>query len=73
MYRLWIRPDATPHNGHSAISPSDLTTRIIESNESLTASTTNPLGTSAEIRIPVIMLLIPPLENRNHASQYHQM
>ena len=43
---------------------SDLTTKIIESDESLTVSTTNPLGTSEEIRMPVFMVLIPPLENR---------
>jgi hypothetical protein len=73
MYRLWIRRDAAPHNGHSASSSSDLTTRIIESDESLTVSTTNPLGTSDEIWMPVLMLLIPPLENRELASQFHQM
>jgi hypothetical protein len=73
MYRLWIRREATPHNGHSANSSSDLTTRINESDESLTVSTTNPLGTSEDIWMPVIMLLIPPLENRNLASQYHRM
>jgi hypothetical protein len=73
MYLLWIRRETTPHNGHSAISSSDLTTRIIESDEPLTVSTTNPLGTSEEIWMPVIILLIPPLENRNLARQYHQM
>jgi hypothetical protein len=73
MYRLWIRRDTAPHNGHSASSSSDLTTRIIESDESLTVSTTNPLGTSDEIWMPVLMLLIPPFENRELASQYHQM
>ncbi len=52
---------------------SDLTTKLIESDESLTVSTTNPLGTSEEIRMPVLMVLIPPLENRKLASEYHRM
>jgi hypothetical protein len=63
-YRLWIRRDLEPHNGHSAIPASDRTAKIIESDESLTLSITNPLGTSDEIRIPARMALIPPLENR---------
>jgi hypothetical protein len=63
-YRLWIRCDLEPHNGHSAIPTSDRTAKIIESDESLTLSITNPLGTSDEIRIPARMALIPPLENR---------
>lgn len=37
---------------------------MIESDESLELSATNPLGTSDEIRIPARMALIPPLENR---------
>jgi hypothetical protein len=63
-YRLWIRRDLEPHNGHSAIPASDRTAKIIESDESLTLSITSPLGTSDEIRIPARMALIPPLENR---------
>jgi hypothetical protein len=63
-YRLWIRCDLEPHNGHSAIPASDRTAKIIESDESLTLSITSPLGTSDEIRIPARMALIPPLENR---------
>jgi hypothetical protein len=55
------------------MSVSDLTTNLIESDESLTVSTTNPLGTSEEIRMPVLMVLIPPLENRNIAGEYHRM
>ena len=51
----------------------DLTAKIIESDESLTLSTTKPLGTSEEIRMPVLMALIPPLENRKLASEFHQM
>jgi hypothetical protein len=35
------------------------TAKIIESDESLTLSITNPLGTSDEIRIPARMALIP--------------
>jgi hypothetical protein len=62
-YRLWSRRDLEPHNGHSAIPASDRTAKIIESDESLTLSITNPLGTSDEIRIPDRMA-IPPLENR---------
>ena len=57
-------PQQTPHNGHSAMPPSDRTAKIIESDESFTLSITNPLGTSDEIRIPARMALIPPLENR---------
>ena len=67
------RCDVTPHKGHSATSALDLTTKIIESTESLTVSTTNPLGTREEIRMPVLMALIPPLENRELTSQYHRM
>ena len=63
-YRLWIRRDLDPHNGHSAIPASDRTAKIIESDESLTLSITSPLGTSDEIRTPARMALIPPLENR---------
>ena len=37
-YRLWIRRDLEPHNGHSAIPASDRTAKIIESDESLTLS-----------------------------------
>ncbi len=37
-YRLWIRRDLAPHNGHSATPPSDRTAKIIESDESLTLS-----------------------------------
>jgi hypothetical protein len=40
--------------------PLDRTAKIIESDESLTLSITNPLGTSEEIRIPACMTLIPP-------------
>src|ERR1700677_5102431 len=58
-YRLWIRRDLEPHNGHSAIPASDRTAKIIESDESLTLSITNLLGTSDEIRIPARMALIP--------------
>ena len=68
-YRLWIRCDLEPHNGHSAIPTSDRTAKIIESDESLTLSITNPLGTSDEIRIPARMALIPPLENRKLGKQ----
>ena len=72
-YRLWIRRDLAPHNGHPATPPSDRTAKIIESDESLTLSITNPLGTSDEIRIPARMALIPPLENRKLARQNHRM
>jgi hypothetical protein len=72
-YRLWIRRDLAPHNGHPATPPSDRTAKIIESDESLTLSITNPLGTSDEIRIPARMALIPPLENRKLGRQNHQM
>lgn len=54
-YRLWIRRDLGPHNGHLAIPASDRTAKIIESDESLTFSITNPLGISDEIRIPARM------------------
>ena len=64
VYRLWIRRDVTPQKGHSAVPLFDLTAKIIESHESLTVSTTKPLGTSEEIRMPVFMALILPLENR---------
>jgi len=66
-------PQQTPHNGHSAMPPSDRTAKIIESDESLTLSITNPLGTSDEIRIPARMALIPPLENRKLGRKNHQM
>jgi hypothetical protein len=69
-YRLWIRRDFAPHNGHSAMPPSDRTAKIIESDESLTLSITNPLGTSDEIRIPARMALIPPLENRKLGRKF---
>jgi hypothetical protein len=72
-YRLWIRRDLAPHNGQSATPPSDRTAKIIESDESLTLSITNPLGTSDEIRTPVRMALIPPLENRKLGRKNHQM
>ena len=48
---------------------SDRTVKIIESGESLTLSTANPLGARDEIRKPVRMALIPPLENRKVASE----
>ena len=41
----------------------DLAAKIIESQESLTVSTTKPLGTGDEIQMPVFMALFP-LENR---------
>jgi hypothetical protein len=72
-YRLWIRRDLAPHNGHSAIPASDRTAKIIESDESLTLSITNPLGTSDEIRIPARMALIPSLENRKLGRKLHRM
>ena len=72
-YRLWIRRDLAPHKGHSAIPASDPTAKIIESDESLTLSITNPLGTSDEIRIPARMALIPSLENRKLGGKIHQM
>ena len=46
---------------------------IIESDESLTLSITNPLGTSDEIRMPARMVLIPPLENRKLGRKHHQI
>jgi hypothetical protein len=49
------------------------TAKIIESDESLTLSITNPLGTSDEIRMPARMVLIPPLENRKLGRKYHQI
>jgi hypothetical protein len=55
------------------MSPSDLTAKISESDESLTVSTTNPLGTSDETRMPVRMALIPLLENRKLICEYHRM
>ena len=72
-YWLWIRRDLAPHNGHPAAPPSDLTAKIIESDESLTLSITNPLGTSDEIRMPARMVLIPPLENRKLGRKHHQI
>jgi hypothetical protein len=73
VYRLWIRRGAAPHKGHSRRPSSDLTTKIIESDESLTVSTTNSRGTSEEMRMPVLMVLIPPLENRKLASECHRI
>src|ERR1700729_3569451 len=72
-YRLWIRLDLAPHNGHSAPPLSARTAIIIESDESLTLSITNPLGTSDEIRMPAPMVLIPPLENRKLGRKHHQI
>jgi hypothetical protein len=72
-YRLWIRLDLAPHNGHSATQLSARTAIIIESDESLTLSITNPLGTSDEIRMPARMVLIPPLENRKLGRKHHQI
>ena len=72
-YRLWIWREATRHNGHTAINASDRTAKIIESAESLTLSTTNPLGTREEIRKSVRMALIPQLENRKVANEIHRM
>ena len=46
----------------------DRAAKNIESAETLTLSTTNPLGTREEIRKPIRMALIPPLENRKVAS-----
>jgi hypothetical protein len=51
---------------------SDRTVKIIESDESFTLSTANPLGTRDEILIPTRMALIPPLENRKVASEFHR-
>jgi hypothetical protein len=51
----------------------DRTAKIIESDESLAFSITNPLGTSDEIRMPVRMALIPPLGEREVTSKYHRM
>jgi len=72
VYRLWIRRDTEPHDGHLTALAADRTAKIIESGESLTLSTTKPLGTSDEIRSPVRMALIPPLENRKPASELHR-
>jgi hypothetical protein len=73
MVSVWIRRDLAPHNGHSAIPASDRTAKIIESDESLTLSITNPLGTSDEIRIPARMALIPSLENHKLGRKIHRM
>jgi hypothetical protein len=43
------RRDADPHNGHVAMPAFDLATNNIESDETLTLSATNPLGTRDEI------------------------
>lgn len=72
-YRLWIRRDLDPHNEQSATPLLDRTAKIIESDESLTLSITNPLGTSDEIRMPVRMVLIPSLENRKLGRKNHQI
>ena len=69
-YRLWIRRDLAPHNGHSAIPASDRTAKIIEPDESLTLSITNPLGISDEIRIPARMALIPSLRIASSAENF---
>jgi hypothetical protein len=61
VYRLWIGRDVTPHKGHPAMPLFDLAAKIIESHESLTVSTTKPLGTREEIQMPVFMALILPL------------
>jgi hypothetical protein len=68
-YRLWIRRDLAPHNGHSAMPPSDRAAKIIESDESLTLSITNPLGTSDEIRTPARMALIPRWRTASSAKK----
>jgi hypothetical protein len=49
--------------------PSDRTAKIIESDESLTLSITNPLGTSDEIRIPARMALIPRWRTASSAEK----
>lgn len=72
-YRLGIRLDLAPHNGHSATPLSARTAIIIESDESLTLSITNLLGTSDEIRMPARKVLIPPLENRKLGRKHHQI
>ena len=46
---------------------------LIKSDESLTLSITNPIGTSDEIRMPARMVLIPPLENRKLGRKHHQI
>jgi len=66
------RRGAEPHNGHLAATSADRTVKIRASDESLTLSTANPLGTRDEIRSPVRMALIPPLENRKVASRNHR-
>src|ERR1700730_16999203 len=48
-YLLCTRRDADPHNGHVAMLAFDLATNNIESDETLTLSATNPLGTRDEI------------------------
>jgi hypothetical protein len=58
---------------HSATPLSARTAIIIESDESLTLSITNPLGTRDEIRMPARMVLIPPLENRKLGRKHHQI
>src|SRR5665647_3706404 len=65
-----MRRDAEPHNGHLAAPPADRTVKIKASDESLTLSTANPLGTRDEIRSPVRMALIPPLENRRSPAEF---
>jgi hypothetical protein len=47
-YLLCTRRDADPHNGHVAMLAFDLATNNIESDETLTLSATNPLGTRDE-------------------------
>jgi hypothetical protein len=49
--------------------PSDRTAKIIESDESLTLSITNPLGTSDEIRTPARMALIPRWRTASSAKK----
>ena len=74
-YRLWIRRDLAPHNGHPAMPLTDLTDKIIESDESLTLSITNPLGTSDEIRMPARMADSPvgePQARRKNSSNVSQ-
>jgi hypothetical protein len=61
--------DLAPHNGHSAMPPSDRTAKIIESDESLTLSIANPLGTSDEIRTPARMALIPRWRTASSAKK----
>ena len=83
LHRANPRPVCRIGYGFGLISPRTMGTRprrlrtrtakIIELDESLTLSITNPLGTSDEIRIPARMALIPPLENRKLGRQNHQM